>query len=143
MPLKIMIVEDEVIVAKDIQRILKKLGYEAFEPFSNGKKALEAVEKLHPDLLLLDINLKGSELDGIQVADQIHRNYRLPFIYLTAFSDKATLERAKQTEPYGYIIKPFEENDIRTAIEIAHYKYTKDIEMHNKGDRFATALDSL
>jgi PAS domain S-box-containing protein len=141
--LKIMIVEDEVIVAKDIQRILKKLGYEAFEPFSNGKKALDAIEKLHPDLLLLDINLKGSEIDGIQVAEQVQRNYHLPFIFLTAFSDKATLDRAKQAEPYGYIIKPFEENDIRTCIEIAHYKYTKDIEEHNKGDRFATALDSL
>src|SRR5438477_12048647 len=98
-PIKIMIVEDEIIVAKDIQRILKKLGYEAFEPFANGKKALDAVEKLHPDLVLLDINLKGSEIDGIQVADQIHRNFHIPFIFLTAFSDKSTLERAKQTEP--------------------------------------------
>jgi len=141
--LKIMIVEDEIIVAKDIQRILKKMGYEAFDPFVQGKKALDAIEKLNPDLILLDINLKGSELDGIQVAEQIHQHYQLPFIFLTAFSDKPTLERAKLTEPYGYIIKPFEENDIRTAIEIAYYKYTKDIEMQNKGNRFAIALDSL
>lgn len=141
--LKIMIVEDEIIVAKDIQRILKKLGYEAFDPFSNGKKALDAVEKLNPDLILLDINLKSSEIDGIQVADQIHQNFQIPFIFLTAFSDKSTLERAKLTEPYGYIIKPFEEDDIRTAIEIAYYKYTKDLEMQNKGNRFAAALDNL
>ncbi|MCX6290883.1 MAG: response regulator [Bacteroidetes bacterium] len=141
--LKIMIVEDEIIVAKDIQHILKKLGYEAFDPYSNGKKALDSIEKLNPDLILLDINLKGSDLDGIQVAEQIHQNYEIPFIFLTAFSDKNTLERAKLTEPYGYIIKPFEEDDIRTAIEIAHYKYTKDLEIQNKGNRFATALDSL
>jgi PAS domain S-box-containing protein len=141
--LKIMIVEDESIVAKDIQRILKKLGYEAFDPFAQGKKALDAIEKLNPDLILLDINLKGSELDGIQIAEQIHQNYQIPFIFLTAFSDKNTLERAKLTEPYGYIIKPFEEDDIRTAIEIAYYKYTKDLEMQNKGNRFAIALDSL
>ncbi|REJ80970.1 MAG: response regulator [Bacteroidetes bacterium] len=141
--LKIMIVEDEIIVAKDIQRILKKLGYEAFDPFANGKKALDSIEKLNPDLILLDINLKSSELDGIQVAEQIHQHYQIPFIFLTAFSDKATLERAKLTEPYGYIIKPFEEDDIRTAIEIAYYKYTKDLEMQNKGNRFAAALDSL
>jgi PAS domain S-box-containing protein len=141
--LKIMIVEDEIIVAKDIQRILKKLGYEAFDPFANGKKALDSIEKLSPDLILLDINLKSSELDGIQVAEQIHQHYQIPFIFLTAFSDKATLERAKLTEPYGYIIKPFEEDDIRTAIEIAYYKYTKDLEMQNKGNRFAAALDSL
>ncbi len=138
-----MIVEDEVIVAKDIQRILKKLGYDAFEPFSNGRKALDSIEKLRPDLVLLDINLKGSDLDGIQIAEQIQQNYQLPFIFLTAFSDKATLDRAKLTEPYGYIIKPFEENDIRTSVEIAHYKYTKDLEVRNKGNRFATALDSL
>ena len=105
-----MIVEDEIIVAKDIQHILKKLGYEAFDPFSNGKKALYAIEKLNPDLILLDINLKSSEMDGIQVAEQVSQNYQIPFIFLTAFSDKNTLERAKVTEPYGYIIKPFEED---------------------------------
>jgi PAS domain S-box-containing protein len=141
--LKIMIVEDEIIVAKDIQRILRKLGYDAFDPFSNGKKALDAIEKLTPDLILLDINLKSSEMDGIHVAEQIHQHYQIPFIFLTAFSDRNTLDRAKQTEPYGYIIKPFEEDDIRTAIEIAYYKYTKDLEMQNKGNRFAAALDSL
>jgi DNA-binding LytR/AlgR family response regulator len=141
--LKIMIVEDEVIVAKDIQRILKKLGYEAFDPIANGKKALDSIEKLKPDLVLLDINLKNSDLDGIQVAEQIHQTYKLPFIFLTAFSDKHTLERAKLTEPYGYIIKPFEESDIRTAIEIAHYKYVKDLETVDKGNRYASALDHL
>ena len=138
-----MIVEDEIIVAKDIQRILKKLGYEAFDPFVQGKKALDSIEKLSPDLILLDINLKGSELDGIRVAEQIHQSYQIPFIFLTAFSDKTTLEKAKLTEPYGYIIKPFEEDDIRTAIEVAYYKYTKDLEIQNKGNRFAIALDSL
>lgn len=141
--LKVMIVEDEIIVAKDIQRILKKLGYDAFDPFANGKKALDSIEKLNPDIVLLDINLKSSEIDGIQVAEQIHQHYQIPFIFLTAFSDKTTLERAKLTEPYGYIIKPFEEDDIRTAIEIAFYKYTKDLEMQNKGNRFAAALESL
>src|SRR6185295_11914304 len=95
--LKIMIVEDESIVAKDIQRILKKLGYEAFDPYGQGKKALDAIEKLNPDLIILDVNLKGSELDGIQVAEQIHQSYQIPFIFLTAFSDKSTLERAKLT----------------------------------------------
>ena len=138
-----MIVEDEIIVAKDIQRILKKLGYDAFDPFSNGKKALDAIEKLTPDLILLDINLKSSDMDGIQVGEQIYQHYQIPFIYLTAFSDKNTLERAKMTEPYGYIIKPFDEDDIRTAIEIAYYKYTKDLELKNKGNRFAAALDSV
>ncbi len=141
--IKIMIVEDEIIVAKDIQRILAKLGYEVHPPFSSGKKALDAVETVKPDFILLDINLRGSEIDGIQLAQQIHEHFHIPFLFLTAFSDKATLDRAKLTEPYGYIIKPFEEDDIRSAIEIAYYKYTKDLEMRNSGNRYAAALEKI
>lgn len=141
--LKVMIVEDEIIVAKDIQRILAKLGYEAHPPFSAAQKALDAIETVKPDFILLDINLRGSEMDGIELGKQIHEHYHIPFLYLTAFSDKSTLDRAKLTEPYGYIIKPFEEDDIRTAIEIAHYKYTKDLEVKNTGNRFAAALEKV
>src|SRR5258708_21567457 len=141
--LKIMIVEDEIIVAKDIQRILTKLGYESHPPFSAGQKALDAIETVKPDFILLDINLRGSDMDGIELAKQIHEHYHIPFLFLTAFSDKSTLDRAKLTEPYGYIIKPFEEDDIRTAIEIAHYKYTKDLEVKNTGNRFAAALEKV
>jgi len=141
--LKVMIVEDEIIVAKDIQRILAKLGYEAHPPFSSGQKALDAIETVKPDFILLDINLRGSDMDGIDLAKQIHEHYHIPFLFLTAFSDKSTLDRAKMTEPYGYIIKPFEEDDIRTAIEIAHYKYTKDLEVKNTGNRFAAALEKV
>jgi PAS domain S-box-containing protein len=141
--LKVMIVEDEIIVAKDIQRILTKLGYEAHPPFSSAQKALDAIETVKPDFILLDINLRGSEMDGIDLAKQIHEHYHIPFLFLTAFSDKSTLDRAKLTEPYGYIIKPFEEDDIRSAIEIAHYKYTKDLEVKNTGNRFAAALEKV
>src|SRR5436190_20096138 len=101
--LKVMIVEDEMIVAKDLQRILKKLNYETTDPFSSGKKALEQLEFLRPDFVLLDINLKG-DMDGIQIGEHIMQEYGIPFVFITAFSDKQTLNRAKVAEPYGYII---------------------------------------
>jgi PAS domain S-box-containing protein len=137
-----MIVEDEMIVAKDLQRILKKLGYETTDPFSAGKKALEQLEFLRPDFILLDINLKG-EMDGIQLAQHVFQDYGIPFIFITAFSDKNTLNRAKTVEPYGYIIKPFSEDDIRTSIELALYKHGKDVEHRSKSNTFADALDNI
>lgn len=140
--LKIMIVEDEMIVAKDLQRILKKLNYETTDPFASGKKALEQMEFLRPDFLLLDINLKG-EMDGIQLAEHIMHDYGIPFVFITAFSDKQTLNRAKMVEPYGYIIKPFSEDDIRTTVELALYKHSRDIEQRSKSNTFADALDNI
>ncbi|MBK5286790.1 MAG: response regulator [Bacteroidia bacterium] len=140
--LKVMIVEDEMIVAKDLQRILKKLNYETTDPFASGAKALEQLEFLRPDFILLDINLKG-DMDGIQLADHIMQNYGIPFVFITAFSDKATLNRAKMVEPYGYIIKPFGEDDIRTTIELALYKHSRDLEQRSKSNTFADALDNI
>lgn len=137
-----MIVEDEMIVAKDLQRILKKLGYDTTDPFSAGNKALEQLEFLRPDFILLDINLKG-EMDGIELAQHVFQDYGIPFIFITAFSDKNTLNRAKTVEPYGYIIKPFSEDDIRTSIELALYKHGKDIEHRSKSNTFADALDNI
>lgn len=130
------------IVAKDLQRILKKLGYETTDPFSAGRKALEQLEFLRPDFILLDINLKG-DMDGIQLAQHVLQDYGIPFIFITAFSDKNTLNRAKTVEPYGYIIKPFSEDDIRTSIELALYKHAKDIEHRSKSNTFADALDNI
>lgn len=140
--LRVMIVEDEMIVAKDLQRILKKLGYETTDPFSAGRKALEQLEFLRPDFILLDINLKG-DMDGIQLAQHVLQDYGIPFIFITAFSDKNTLNRAKTVEPYGYIIKPFSEDDIRTSIELALYKHAKDVEHRSKSNTFADALDNI
>lgn len=140
--LKVMIVEDEMIVAKDLQRILKKLNYETTDPFASGTKALEQLEFLRPDFILLDINLKG-EMDGIQLAEHVMHDYGIPFVFITAFSDKATLNRAKMAEPYGYIIKPFSEDDIRTTIELALYKHSRDLEQRSKSSTFADALDNI
>jgi CheY-like chemotaxis protein len=119
---KILVVEDENIVALEIKKRLQKLGYIVPGVASTGEDAIIKVEGILPDLVLMDIMLKG-EIDGIQAAGEIRSRFNIPVIYLTAYSDEETLERAKLTEPYGYILKPFEEDDLRTTIEIALYRH--------------------
>jgi CheY-like chemotaxis protein len=119
---KILVVEDENIVALEIKKRLQKLGYIVPSVASTGEDAISKVEGILPDLVLMDIMLKG-EIDGIDAAGEIRKRFNIPVVYLTAYSDEETLQRAKLTEPYGYILKPFEENDLRTTIEIALYKH--------------------
>ncbi|MEW6160655.1 MAG: response regulator [Verrucomicrobiota bacterium] len=118
----ILIVEDESIVAKDIEARLKHMGHVVVGQAPSGAMAIELAEKACPDLVLMDIMLKG-EIDGIQSAEIIRNRLRLPVIFLTAFSDDATLARAKIAEPYGYILKPFEERELSITIEMALYKH--------------------
>ncbi len=119
---KILVVEDENIVALEIKKRLQKLGYIVPGVASTGEDAISKAEGILPDLVLMDIMLKG-EIDGINAAGEIRKRFNIPVIYLTAYSDGDTIERAKLTEPYGYILKPFEEDDLRTAIEIALYRH--------------------
>ncbi|GAB5538123.1 MAG: hypothetical protein Salg2KO_02260 [Salibacteraceae bacterium] len=125
MSMNILVVEDESIVAKDIQVCLKKLGYSVIGICSSGEEAIEKAEETQPDLVMMDIMLKG-ELSGIQAAAAIREKRDIPIIFLTAYTDRDTVDKAKETEPYGYIIKPFKEIDIQTAIEIALYKHSKE-----------------
>jgi DNA-binding LytR/AlgR family response regulator len=124
---KILVVEDESIVSKDIQQCLEKLGYNVVEAVDTGEKALEMLEKKNPDLVLMDIMLKG-DMTGIETAETIKEIYGVPVIYLTAYADRNTLNKAKVTEPYGYILKPFQEIDLHTSIEMALYKHEKEKE---------------
>ena len=119
--IQILVVEDEVIVAMDIQRRLKNLGYIVPFVVSSGEEAITKVSENHPDLVLMDINLYG-EMDGIEAASKIHAFSDIPIIYLTAYTDDKTLERAKISEPYAYIIKPFKDRELQINIEIAFYK---------------------
>lgn len=132
---KIIVVEDETIVAYDLAGRLDSLGYEVVGIFSNGEELLEQIKDLSPDLILMDIVLKG-ELDGIQTAYEIKKNHYLPIIYLTAHSDTATLERAKLSEPHGYILKPFEEQELRSIIEMALYKHLIEKELRDSEERY-------
>lgn len=139
---KILVVEDEIIVAKDIQNSLIKLGYDVPATASSFASAMERIEAIKPDLVFLDIKLKG-ELDGIHIAEEIKKNYHIPVIFLTSFVDKVTLERAKITEPYGYLVKPFNESDLQTTVEMALYKFEKDKEMKEINSGYASALKNL
>ncbi|MFI5203448.1 MAG: response regulator [Flavobacteriales bacterium] len=124
----VLVVEDESIVAKDIQQSLTKLGYNVIGTAPTGEKALALVEEFRPDIVLMDIMLKGP-MNGIEVAADVKENFGIPVIFLTAYADEGTLTRAKVTEPYGYIIKPFKEIDLHTSIEMALYKHKKESEI--------------
>lgn len=137
----ILIVEDESIVAKDIQQTLEKLGYNVLGTLSEGEKAIEFVKTTVPDLIFMDIMLKG-DMTGTETASQIHKDLSVPIIYLTAYADKDTLSKAKITQPHGYIIKPFKEVEIRTAVEIALYKHKKENKIKNERDLYYSIIKS-
>ena len=115
---KIIIVEDEIIIALDLKLRLENLGHEVMSTVFNGEDAIKVAGEKNPDLVLMDIQLNG-ELDGINVAQQIRNLYNIPFIYLTGSYENALLERAKQTDPVGFISKPFDESEIQNLIETA------------------------
>jgi two-component system, cell cycle sensor histidine kinase and response regulator CckA len=119
---KIMIVEDEAIVAADIQDRLKTLGYEVATLVHLGEDAEARATATKADLVLMDIKLRG-RMDGVEAAERIRQSLDIPVVYLTAHADQATLQRAKVTEPFGYIVKPFDERALHTAIEIALYRH--------------------
>lgn len=125
---KILVVDDEKIVNLDIQGTLKRLGYGVVGDAVSGVEALSKVEKLKPDLVLMDIKLRG-DMDGVEAANIISKTYDIPIIFLTAYADDATLGRAKLSGPYGYLLKPFEERDLHSAIEIALYKHGMEQEV--------------
>ncbi len=126
---KVFILEDENIVAKDIEQSLNKLGYDVVGIASSGEKLIKLLNTgLQPEVFLMDIMIKG-EMDGIEVAEYVKNKFGLPVIFLTAYADEDTLSKAKITEPYGYILKPFKEIDLHTTIEMALYKHQKTAEI--------------
>ncbi len=131
--LNIYIVEDESIVAKDIQNSLLKLGYNVLGISNNGLDAIEKITELLPDLILMDIMIKG-DLTGIDVSERIKEKLNIPVVFLTAYADEGTLSKAKITEPYGYILKPFKEIDLHSTIEMSVYKHKKDAELLKERD---------
>ena len=141
-PAKILVVEDEGIVAKDIENRLQKFGYDVCGTVATGEEAIVKVDELKPDLLLIDIRLRGA-MDGIAVAQIVHYNFELPIIYLTANADELTLNRAMATEPFGYILKPFKEQELKLAIEITLNKYLKEKKLKQDQHWLTTVLKSI
>lgn len=138
----IMVVEDEAIVAKDIETSLAGLGYSICAVVSSGEEALAAAQKVKPDLILMDIMLNG-KTDGIETAKQITAHLDIPVIFLTAFSDEGTIARAKEANAFGYLLKPFEERELRTTIEMALYKNAMERKLKQNRERLETILRSI
>ena len=133
MPVKIriIVVEDEHLIALDIKRTLIKIGYDVVGVVDNGEEAILMAGQLKPDLIFMDINLNG-EMDGVETAEIIYQSYNIPVVFLTALSDSLTLNKAKMTEPFGYIIKPFDYRILKTSVEMAIYKHSIEKELRQR-----------
>ena len=136
---KLLIVEDEGIVAMDLKDRLESLNYQVVGVEASATNAIRRVGKTHPDLVLMDIMLDG-EFDGIKAADYIGKHYDIPVVFLTANSDPKTLERAKAAGPFGYLLKPFQERELQTAIEMAIYRFSADKKIKESQSWLMTTL---
>ena len=136
----ILIVEDEHIVAMDIQHSLEKNGFLVTGLADCGERAVEKAGELHPDLILIDVGLKG-EVDGIEAALQIRKRFNLPVIFLTAFGNLSVIEQARLAEPFGYLFKPFEERELISNIKMALYKHEMEKKLHESEDKFRSVIE--
>lgn len=133
--------EDEVIVALDLQGRLEALGYRVLDAVTSGEQACQKALMLHPDLVLMDIRLSG-DMDGIEAASTIRAQIDIPIVFVTAYADQDTLQRAKITGPYGYIIKPFDNRDLHATLEIAQYKYQLEYTLRKSRDELLAILNA-
>lgn len=139
---RVLIVEDENIVVMELRDRLRMLGYTVAGVASAGEQSIAQAREMGPDLVLMDIRLKGT-MDGIEAAEQIRARYDIPVVFLTAYSDEATLQRVKVTEPFGYLIKPFEERELRSTIEMALYKHEMERRLREQKQWLSTILTSI
>ncbi|MFQ5685335.1 MAG: response regulator [Candidatus Scalindua sp.] len=139
---RIMIVEDEWTVAEEIKMVLQSFEYTVTSMSSSGKEAIQKAEKDKPDLVLMDIVLEG-EMDGIEAANEIRSRFNTPIIFLTAYTDEKILDRASITGPFGYIVKPFVNEDLKISIEIAMYKYRIEKERKRLIEELQGALPKI
>ena len=139
---KILIVEDEVIVAWDIKETLEKLGHTVIDPVVSGAEALGSAVNDSPDLVLMDIRLEG-DIDGITAGDEIYQQLKIPIVYLTAHADEFTLARATRTNPFGYIIKPFQSQSLQSTIEVALQRHQVEVAAQNTQACLTNTLNSI
>ncbi|MCP1662845.1 MULTISPECIES: response regulator [Methanocalculus] len=139
---RVWIVEDESIVAMDLQRRLQSRGYSVLGISSYAEEAIEKIRQHKPDIIIMDIVLKG-EMDGITASGIIKEEMGIPIVYLTAYADRSTIDRAKLTEPYGYILKPFEEPNVISVIEIALHKAAMEKKIRESDRWIQTMINSI
>ena len=137
---RVLIVEDESIVALSLKDKLNVLGYDVLGIVSTGEKAVVLAREDSPDIVLMDIKL-GGEMDGVSTAEQIRLNNAIPVIYLTAYGNQEVMERAKVTEPYGYILKPFSERELHIAIEMALYRHRAETALRESEEKYRLLFD--
>jgi len=128
---KILVVEDEVIVAMDIRQRLIRLGYEVVATVRTGEEAIKWATETRPDLVLMDILLAGA-IDGIDAAREIMSRLKIPVIYVTSYSDETTVFRAKLTEPFGYMLKPIEEGELKSVIEFRLHRHSMELKAEQR-----------
>jgi two-component system, cell cycle response regulator len=140
-PVSILLVEDEGVIARDLEDTLTRLGYRVSGIASEGTEAIEMARELHPQLVVMDVSLRG-DVDGIEAACAIQEEAPVPVIFLTGHSDTETLQRAVLTGPLGYLIKPFQEDDLRCAIEVAIHKHRSDIERRQREEHLRRSAEN-
>jgi PAS domain S-box-containing protein len=136
---RILIAEDDGIIAARLQSILTKMGYAVPAVVASGEEAVRQAAAVRPELVLMDIRL-GGDLDGIEAGEQIGDQLGIPLIYLTAYMDEALLQRAKRTEPYGYLVKPIQDRELRATIEVALYKHRTDRQLRESEERYRAVV---
>ncbi len=139
---RILVVEDERIVARSLRIQLTALGYDVVGNVASGEEAIQQSGDLRPHLVLMDIRLEGS-IDGVEAAATIRRRFQLPVIYLTAFSTKEILERAKVTQPFGYVLKPFVDRELHVVIELALHRHRMERQQQERENWFVATLQSI
>lgn len=139
---RVLVVEDESLIAEEIKDRLERMGVNVVAMVTSGEDAVLRAGELHPNIILMDIRLRGS-IDGIEAAQRIATLHQIPVVYLTAHADDATLARAKRTAPYGYLLKPFAERDLRIVLEMALYKHSTEAQLHQSRELYATTLAGI
>ncbi len=132
-PIRVLIVEDEAIIALEMEARLAAMGYEVINCVASGEEALEIVNATPPDVILMDINIQG-KLDGVMLAKTIREHYAIPCVFLTAYSDDLTIKRAAGSNPLGYLTKPFSDREVHAAIQIGLYREEKERELKAQRD---------
>lgn len=140
-PARILVVEDESIVAFNLQQRLSMLGYDVPAIAVSGQESIDLVSQMQPDLVLMDIHIQG-DMDGIEVAARLRERHAVPVIYLTAYSEDSTLDRARKTQPYGYLLKPFSERELHATIQMAFERQRLENELNDSRRLLQQALDA-
>jgi PAS domain S-box-containing protein len=138
----ILVVEDEKMLAEGIRSILESYGYKVASVATSGEEAVQKSELFDPDLVLMDVSLKGG-MDGIEAADKIRNQFRIPVVYVTAFTNEEIIRRARITDPFGYVVKPFEAYELKTAIEIALQRSLHEWKLKENENSISSILSSI